>query len=171
MSNNIILRKPLITDLNQILDWENDLKINNHTDVPIFYTPSQVEDFLNSEHDLFSNNQVRYIIEQNKVSVGCIDLYDFNLVNSRAGVGIYIDPNFRNKGFASKSLGILKSISVEQYHISTLYADVISKNTASIKVFEKLGFIKTGNKKNWIRTQDSFIDVFFYQCFLQSFKL
>lgn len=166
MSNSIILRKPLITDLNQILDWENDLKINNHTDTPVFYTASQIEDFLNSDQDLFLQNQIRYIIEKNSVSVGCIDLYDFNLVNSRAGVGIYIDPNFRNKGYASMSLKLLMSISIDQYLISTLYADIMSENIASIKVFEKLGFIKTGNKKNWIRTQDTFKDVFFYQCFL-----
>jgi diamine N-acetyltransferase len=166
MSNSVILRKPIISDLDQILDWENDLIINMHTDVPVFYTPSQVEDFLNSDQDLFLQNQIRYIIEQNSVSVGCIDLYDFNLVNSRAGVGIYIDPNFRNKGFASMSLKLLMSISINQYLISTLYADILAENIASIKVFEKLGFIKTGNKKNWIRTQDTFKDVFFYQCFL-----
>ena len=166
MSNNIILRKPLITDLNQVLDWENDLKINNHTDVPVFYTPSQVEEYLNSDHDLLSQNQIRYIIDYNNTAVGCVDLYDFNLVNSRAGVGIYIDPNFRNKGFASKSLELIKSISTNQFFISSLYADIMAENIASIKVFEKLGFIKNGTKKNWIRTQDSYKDVFFYQCFL-----
>ena len=166
MSNNIILRKPLITDLNQVLDWENDLKINNHTDVPVFYTPSQVEEYLNSDHDLLSQNQIRYIIDYNNTAVGCVDLYDFNLVNSRAGVGIYIDPNFRNKGFASKSLELIKSISTNQFFISSLYADIMAENIASIKVFEKLGFIKTGIKKNWIRKQDAYLDVFFYQCFL-----
>ena len=166
MPNNIILRKPLITDLNQILDWENDLITNNHTDFPVFYTPSQVEDYLNSDHDLLSQNQIRYIIDYNNTPLGCIDLYDFNLVNSRAGVGIYIDPNFRNKGFASKSIELIKSISTDQYFISSLYADIMVENIASIKVFEKLGFIKTGTKKNWIRKQDSYLDVFFYQCFL-----
>ena len=166
MSNSVILRKPIITDLDQILDWENDLSINKHKDVPVFYTASQIEDFLNSDQDLFLQNQIRYIIEKNSVSLGCIDLYDFNLVNSRAGVGIYIDPNFRNKGYASMSLKLLMSISIDQYLISTLYADIMAENIASIKVFEKLGFIKTGIKKNWIRKQDAYLDVFFYQCFL-----
>ena len=64
------------------------------------------------------------------------------------------------------SLKLLMSISIDQYLISTLYADIMAENIASIKVFEKLGFIKTGIKKNWIRKQDAYLDVFFYQCFL-----
>ena len=167
MSDNIILRTPLLSDLDDLLNWENDLKNNQHTDVPVFYTPSQIEDFLNSDHDLLLQNQIRYIIELNSSAVGCIDLYDYDMVNSRAGVGIYVDSNFRNKGIASKSLELLKSISMEKYLIYNLYADIMSGNKASIKIFEKANFIKNGIKSNWIRTESSFEDVLFYQCVLR----
>ena len=167
MSDNLILRTPLLSDLDDLLSWENDLKNNQYTDVPVFYTPSQIEDFLNSDHDLLLQNQIRYIIELNSSAVGCIDLYDYDMVNSRAGVGIYVDSNFRNKGIASKSLELLKSISMEKYLIYNLYADIMSGNKASIKIFEKANFIKNGIKTNWIRTESSFEDVLFYQCILR----
>ena len=167
MSDNLILRTPLSSDLDDLLSWENDLKNNLYTDVPVFYTPSQIEDFLNSNHDLLLQNQIRYIIELNSSAVGCIDLYDYDMVNSRAGVGIYVDSNFRNKGIASKSLELLKSISMEKYLIYNLYADIMSRNKASIKIFEKANFIKNGIKTNWIRTESSFEDVLFYQCALR----
>ena len=167
MSDNFILRTPLLSDLDDLLNWENDLKNNQYTDVPVFYTPSQIEDFLNSDHDLLLQNQIRYIIELNSSAVGCIDLYDYDMVNSRAGVGIYVDSNFRNKGIASKSLELLKSISMEKYLIYNLYADIMSGNKASIKIFEKANFIKNGIKTNWIRTESSFEDVLFYQCALR----
>ena len=89
------------------------------------------------------------------------------MVNSRAGVGIYVDSNFRNKGIASKSLELLKSISMEKYLIYNLYADIMSGNKASIKIFEKANFIKNGIKTNWVRTESSFEDVLFYQCALR----
>ena len=167
MLDNLILRTPLLSDFDDLLSWENDLKNNQYTDVPVFYTPSQIEDFLNSDHDLLLQNQIRYIIELNSSAVGCIDLYDYDVVNSRAGVGIYIDSNFRNKGIASKSLELLKSISIEKYLISNLYADIMSGNRSSIKIFEKDNFIKNGIKSNWIRTENSFEDVLFYQCSLR----
>lgn len=167
MLDNLILRTPLLSDLDYLLSWENDLKNNQYTDLPVFYTPSQIEDFLNSDHDLLLQNQIRYIIELNSSAVGCIDLYDYDMVNSRAGVGIYVDSNFRNKGIASKSLELLKSISIEKYLISNLYADIISGNKSSIKIFEKANFIKSGIKSNWIRTENSFEDVLFYQCSLR----
>ena len=167
MLDNLILRTPLLSDFDDLLSWENDLKNNQYTDVPVFYTPSQIEDFLNSDHDLLLQNQIRYIIELNSSAVGCIDLYDYDVVNSRAGVGIYVDSNFRNKGIASKSLELLKSISIEKYLISNLYADIMSGNRSSIKIFEKANFIKNGIKSNWIRTENSFEDVLFYQCSLR----
>ena len=167
MLDNLILRTPLLSDFDDLLIWENDLKNNQYTDVPVFYTPSQIEDFLNSDHDLLLQNQIRYIIEFNSSAVGCIDLYDYDVVNSRAGVGIYVDSNFRNKGIASKSLELLKSISIEKYLIANLYADIMSGNKSSIKIFEKANFIKNGIKSNWIRTENSFEDVLFYQCSLR----
>ncbi len=167
MLDNLILRTPLLSDFDDLLSWENDLKNNQYTDLPVFYTPSQIEDFLNSDHDLLLQNQIRYIIELNSSAVGCIDLYDYDVVNSRAGVGIYVDSNFRNKGIASKSLELLKSISMEKYLIYNLYADIMSGNKASIKIFEKANFINNGIKADWIRTESSFEDVLFYQCSLR----
>ena len=167
MLDNLILRTPLLSDFDDLLSWENDLKNNQYTDLPVFYTPSQIEDFLNSDHDLLLQNQIRYIIELNSSAVGCIDLYDYDMVNSRAGVGIYVDSNFRSKGIASKSLELLKSISIEKYLIFNLYADIMSGNKSSIKIFEKANFIKNGIKSNWIRTENSFEDVLFYQCSLR----
>ena len=166
MSDNLFLRKPMISDLSQMLSWENDLKKNQYTDFPVNYTSSQIENFLNSEHDLLLHNQVRYTLELNSFAVGCVDLYDYDVVNARAGVGIYVDVKFRNRGIASKSLKLLKSISNERYLISNLYADIMSENKVSIKIFENADFIKNGLKKNWIRTENSFQDVFFYQCSL-----
>ncbi len=166
MSNNIFLRKPILSDLNQLLLWENDFQKSFHTDHPIFYSVDEIQNFLISDHDLLSKGQLRYIIVANEIPVGCIDLYSYDLVNSRAGVGIFIDSKFRLNGYASKSLKILKSVANQEYLISSLYAEIMASNSLSIRIFEKNGFIKNGKKQNWIRQQDSFEDVYFYQILL-----
>lgn len=163
MSNNISLRKPIPSDLNQLLLWENDFQNTTHTDRPIFYSVDEIQHFLSSDHDLLSKGQLRHIIVANEIPVGCIDLYSYDLINSRAGVGIFIDIEFRLKGYASKSLEILKDIANQEYFILNLYAEIMANNITSIRLFEKSGFIRNGIKKNWIRKEDSFEDLYFYQ--------
>ena len=54
-------------------------------------------------------------------------------------------------------------MSKDEYLINQLYTNIKSTNQKSIKVFEKSGFIRNGVKENWIRNENSFVDVFFYQ--------
>lgn len=163
MFNNLTLRKPNQTDYNNLLAWENNIKNTIYTDQPVFHTKDQIQKFLNSNHDLFLNNQIKFIIQNEDSALGCIDLFDFDIVNSRAGVGIFIDEEYRNKGIAFKAINLLKIMSKEEYLINQLYTNIKSTNQKSIKVFEKSGFIRNGVKENWIRNENSFVDVFFYQ--------
>ena len=166
MTKNITLRKPELLDLDQLILWENNLDNSLFSDNPIFYTKEQIKEFLTSKQDIFLNAQIRFIIVFKGLPVGCIDLFDYDMVNSRAGVGIFVDKKFRNMGFGSKALSLIKTICTKDYFISNLYANISSINKASIKLFEKSGFNKNGVKKNWIKTENSMIDVLFFQCSL-----
>ena len=168
MRNELTLRTPKTSDLEELMIWENDLKKSNHTDFPMFYTRDQMITYLNSNHDIFLQNQQRWIIQLDDVLIGCVDLYDFDMVNSRAGIGIYIVPEYRGKGWAREALMSIKKTASEKYFIHHLFADILSSNKSSIQLFEHVGFIKNGVKKAWIREQEDFVDVFFYQCFLES---
>ena len=168
MTINVTLRKPKLLDLEQLILWENNFDNSLFSDNPIFYTKEQIKEFLISEQDIFSNAQIRFMIEFNGSSVGCIDLFDYDMVNSRAGVGIFIDEKFRNMGFGSKALSLIKTICIKDYFISNLYANISSINKASIQLFESAEFTKNGIKEKWIRTENSMLDVWFFQCFLKA---
>ena len=168
MKKNISLRRPKLLDLDQLFLWENNLDNSLFSDNPIFYTNDQLKDFLSSHQDIFLDTQIRYIIDLSGSPIGCIDLFDYDMINSRAGVGVFIDEKFRNSGLGFKALSLLKTISLKDYLISNLYANILSTNKVSIQLFEKAGFNKNGVKQNWIRTENSMEDVFFYQCFLES---
>jgi diamine N-acetyltransferase len=168
MTKNVTLRRPKLLDLNQLILWENNLDNSLYSDNPIFYTREQIEQFLTSDQDIFLNRQIRFMIDSSGFPIGCVDLFEYDMVNSRAGVGIFIDEKYRNQGVAFKAINLLKVMSSKQFLIAQLYANIVSTNLKSIKVFEKSGFIKNGVKKNWIRTENSFIDVFFYQFSLNS---
>jgi len=166
MTKNVTLRRPKLLDLDQLLLWENNLDNSLFSDNPIFYTTEQIKEFLNSDQDIFLDRQIRFIIDSSGFPVGCVDLFKYDMVNSRAGVGIFIDEKFRNMGIATKALSLLKSICIKDYFISNLYVNILHSNKASIQLFERAGFNKNGVKENWIRTENSMLDVWFFQCFL-----
>ena len=166
MTKNVTLRRPKLLDLDQLLYWENNLDNSLFSENPIFYTTEQIEEFLNSDQDIFLDRQIRFMIDSSGSPVGCVDLFEFDMVNSRAGVGIFIDEKFRNMGIATETLSLLKSICIKDYFISNLHANILHTNKASIQLFESAGFIKNGVKENWIRTENSMLDVWFFQCFL-----
>ena len=97
MSKNVTLRRPKLLDLDQLLIWENNLENSLFSDNPIFSTKEQIKEFLSSDQDLFLDRQLRCMIDNGGLSVGCVDLFEYDMVNSRAGVGIFIDEKFRNK--------------------------------------------------------------------------
>ena len=166
MTKNVTLRRPKLLDLDKLLLWENNLDNSLFSDNPIFYTKEQIKEFLNSDQDIFLDRQIRFMIDNGDLSIGCVDLFEYDVVNSRAGVGIFIDEKFRNMGIATKALSQLKSICIKDYFISNLHVNILHTNKASIQLFERAGFTKNGVKENWIRTENSMLDVWFFQCFL-----
>ena len=166
MPKNVTLRRPKLLDLDQLLFWENNLDNSLFSENPIFYTTEQIEEFLTSVQDIFLDRQIRFMIDSSGSTVGCVDLFEYDMVNSRAGVGIFIDEKFRNMGIATEALSLLKSICIKDYFISNLHANILQNNKDSIQLFERAGFTKNGVKENWIRTENSMLDVWFYQCFL-----
>lgn len=166
MTKNVTLRRPKLLDLDQLLLWENNLDNSLYSDNPIFYTKEQIEQFLTSDQDIFLDWKIRFMIDSSDSPIGCVDLFEYDMVNSRAGVGIFIDEKFRNMGFGTKALSLLKSICIKDYFISNLHVNILYTNKESIQLFERAGFTKNGVKENWIRTENSMLDVWFFQCFL-----
>ena len=166
MTKNVTLRRPKLLDLDQLLLWENNLDNSLYSDNPIFYTRVQIEQFLTSDQDIFLDRKIRFMIDSSDSPIGCVDLFEYDMVNSRAGVGIFIDEKFRNMGFGTKALSLLKSICMKDYFISNLHVNILYTNKESIQLFERAGFTKNGVKENWIRTENSMLDVWFFQCFL-----
>jgi diamine N-acetyltransferase len=83
--------------------------------------------------------------------IGFIDLFDFEPKHKRVGLGIIVfSEGDRRKGYASQSLEIVCSYAFEHLHVHQVYANITEDNTRSIEMFKKVGFLKSGVKKDWI---------------------
>ena len=51
-----------------------------------------------------------------------------------------------------------------------MYSSIPSCNIASLKLFESLGFTKTGYRKEWLKRGDNWEDVIYFQQLASTWK-
>jgi diamine N-acetyltransferase len=167
MSKIIQLRDPEDTDVPFLLNIENDLNNQFFSSRLRFYSENEVKYFVQKKQNLLMDLQYRYMIIHEFKPVGCIDLIDFDLVNSRAELGILIEEKYRRNGFGYGAIEEIKSIIHKEHSLKQIYAEVLSNNLPSIHLFEKSGFQECGCKKKWIRKENGFVDLNLYQFFFK----
>lgn len=166
IKNDIVqLRVAEPNDADMIYRWENDMEVWRDSETRVPYSLRQIEQFLLNNNDLESEKQLRFIIEDTKtgVSVGCIDIYDYDEFNSRAGFGILVDKAYRGKGYAKNAIALLLEYCFNTLLLNQIYALVLATNIESALLFESIGFERCGIRKKWYKTAEGFVDQIEYQ--------
>ncbi len=164
--SKVTLRAMEPSDIEVLFAWENDVdnwQISN-THAP--FSRHILEQFVNSENDIFSNKQLRLMIEENESSltVGAVDLFEFDPLHLKAGVGILIaEHEFRGKGLAKESLQLLIEYAFDIINLHQLFCHIEIKNTRSLELFQGLGFEITGTKKDWSMNNGEWENQYFLQ--------
>ena len=165
-SDKLILRAPELNDLDILYKWENDESIWYLSNTLIPFSRFDLEQFiLQGNHDVFSDKQYRFMIEDKDSSelLGCIDLFDFDPANKRAGVGILVDEKHREKGIASQALDIFIDYAFEHLNVHQLYCNILSSNTNSLILFKRKQFSEIGVKKDWVFLDGKYHDEILFQ--------
>ena len=154
------------SDIDLLHKWENDRSIWSVSNTITPFSRKEIEEYITSIRDIYADKQLRLMIclASNDKSIGCIDLFDFDKNNLRAGVGILIaEPTQRQKGYASEALELLIKYCFTLLNLHQLYCNIPADNEASLKLFKKHGFQEIGVKKDWIRTGNKWIDEYLFQ--------
>lgn len=119
-----------------------------------------------ADKSIYEVGQFRLAIEKTKGGelLGFIDLFDFDPKNKRAGIGIIIkNSEQRNRGYGKAALQQLIKYCFRVLHLHQIYANIAVDNPASIRLFESLGFERSGLKKEWNFDGENYQDEYFYQ--------
>ena len=163
----IYLRALEPNDLEFVYAMENDQSIWEVSNTQTPYSRFLVKQYLENAHqDIYEAKQLRLAIcqDQDFPAIGLIDLFDFDPKNNRAGVGIVIQgQENRNQHIGSEALELLIHYSFYNLNLHQLYANIGTENSASIALFTKFGFKKTGVKKDWTVVNGVYKDEAVYQ--------
>ncbi len=164
-NDKIKLRAPEPDDLEFLFEMENDTSLWHLSNTISPFSRFDLEQYiLMSDKDIYKIRQLRFIIEKlNGSAVGIIDLFDFEPVHKRSGIGIMVKAEDQKNGYASAALELIFNYSVRMLGLHQLYCNIEYSNVNSLRLFEKNGFVITGNKKDWNNFQGEWVDELFLQ--------
>ena len=166
----IELREMLPSDVKLLYDWENDRAHWHLSNTTRPISKSDIEDFVKNVKDIYLDEQLRLMIVSisDDRPIGTLDIFNCDFHNKRGGLGILIaDREDRRRGYGFESLEMIKMYARDVLHFKQLYANILKSNGESLALFEKAGFIKCGEKREWIIRGDEFEDEWMYQVLLK----
>ena len=155
---NIKLRKLEPTDVVFLYQWENDAASwadgANHNPL----SQQDLRDYINSTTgDIYRDGQLRLIIEDEGLTLGCIDLFDFDPRNRRAAIGMYIAPEARGKGVGKQAVQLLEEYAFGFLRLRVLYAIIATNNIACSTLYRQAGYTPSSVLAQWTCESDAIL--------------
>ena len=166
-AEHIYFRALEASDLELLYSSENDRNIWRISNTITPFSKDILELYLHSAHqDIYTNKQLRLMVCLNHTHtpIGTIDLFEFEPMHLRIGVGVLIFEEFRKKGYAFESIELIKQYAKDILLMNQVFCNISATNIESIRLFEKCGFRVIGTKKQWNQvSKNQFEDELMYQ--------
>ena len=153
------------SDLPFLYQWENDASAwadgDNHNPL----SQQDLRDYIEATTgDIYKDGQLRLIIEQSPITndqspitIGCIDLFDFDPRNRKAALGMYIAPEHRGKGVGRQALEQLETYAFGQLNLRLLYAVIATNNAPCTALYRSAGYQPSSPLPAWTLESDAVI--------------
>lgn len=142
--------------------WENDPALWPVSGTMAPFSRHTLRQFIEGQgFDIFQTRQQRLMIDTltDGITVGAIDLFEYDPIARRAGVGILIyGTDQRGKGYAADAVETVSRYGRETLHLHQLWCNVCADNDKSLRLFKGAGFIETGRKRDWQATGTGYCD-------------
>ena len=154
------LRKIEPSDLPFLYQWENDAAVwadgANHNPL----SQQDLRDYIASTTgDIYKDGQLRLVIQslspQDGLTIGCIDLFDFDPRNRRAALGMYIAPDYRGKGVGREAVRLLEQYAFGFLHLRLLYAIIAIHNSACTALYRSAAYTPSSPLPAWTLEGDA----------------
>jgi len=168
-NDTLTLRALEPTDLDTLYRWENDTALWTVSDTIAPYSREALWHYLeNYTGDIYAQRQLRLMIVLNNDGspVGTVDYLNFDPLNNRAELGLFITAKQRGKGLGRQALDLLTAYSREHLGLRQLYVFIALDNEVCLKLFEDYGYRRAGILQSWVKRGSTYRDVALLQMIL-----
>lgn len=161
-NKQITLRALEPTDLDTLYRWENDTALWAVSDTTAPYSREALWHYLEGyTGDIYAQRQLRLMItlSADGTPVGTIDFLNFDPLNNRAELGLFIDGNYRGQGLGRQALDLLTAYARDHIGLRQLYVFIALDNEVCLKLFEDYGYSRVGVLKSWVKRGSTYRDV------------
>ncbi|PIQ22529.1 MAG: GNAT family N-acetyltransferase [Cytophagales bacterium CG18_big_fil_WC_8_21_14_2_50_42_9] len=164
-TNTLYLRALESSDLEFLYALENSVSVWRVSNTVVPFSREVIAQYLEQAAlDIYTTKQLRLVIcTPDHTAIGAIDLFDFEPLHHRAGVGIIILPPYQRQNFASQALALLLNYCLEHLLLHQVYCSVAADNAASLRLFQKHAFRVVGKREQWLKTSTGWLDVWEFQ--------
>ena len=164
----VLLRALEPSDAEILYKWENDRSVWHLSTTIVPFSLFSIEQYIINSADFYANRQLRFMIDRADApggpkTIGAIDLFEFEPVHMRAGIGILIHEEYRGKGYASEALDLLIDYAFHSLQLHQVFCNIGMENTDSLNLFTSKGFEMVGIKKEWNRIRNTWRDECLFQ--------
>ena len=167
--NVIALRALEPSDLDTLYRWENDTALWVVSDTVAPYSREALWHYLEEyTGDIYAQRQLRLMItmDGDGTPVGTVDFLNFDPLNNRAELGLFIQREYRGRGLGLRALELLTAYAREHIGLRQLYVYIAVDNVVCLKLFENYGYRRVGTLQSWVKRGTVYHDVVLLQMIL-----
>lgn len=161
-NETVTLRALEPTDLDTLYRWENDTALWTVSDTAAPYSREALWHYLQQyTGDIYAQRQLRLMITltSDGTPVGTVDFLNFDPLNNRAELGLFIANEWRGKGLGRQALERLTAYARDHIGLRQLYVFIALDNEVCLNLFEDFGYSRSGILKSWVKRGNTYRDV------------
>jgi ribosomal-protein-alanine N-acetyltransferase len=86
------------------------------------------------------------VLKENGEKIGTCGFHRWNRETGEVETGYDLQPSYWRKGYMSETLAAIIQFAKEEMKVKKIFAHISVDNIASIRIAEKTGFLKTGDR-------------------------
>ena len=170
LKNDLVTLRALEpTDLDTLFQWENDTALWVVSDTVAPYSREALWNYLQQyTGDIYAQRQLRLMVTltEDGTPVGTVDFLNFDPLNNRAELGLFIAAEQRGKGLGRQALELLTAYAREHLGLRQIYVFIALDNEVCLNLFEDYGYRRAGVLQSWVKRGNTYRDVALLQMIL-----
>lgn len=171
-SQRLVLRELNPSDAEPFFRARSDPKVMQYMDIEPYHSIEETGQAIQNFNASFRKQEALYwaiTLKESGLFIGAAGYWRIIKPHFRAELGYQLLPEWWNQGYMREALRSIIRFGFEVMELHSIEANVNPQNLPSIRLLEKLGFVREGNYKENYYFQGKFLDTFTYSLLQKNF--